>query len=159
MVRLLDKSFSSKAIYGLITVLAVLLVMEEHPPTALVGVLTLLGTTAAIALAEAYCETIAEMLAQKRRLTSIELREIVHDVAPVLVGAQGPTFLFLISVFGLFPVNVAIELSKWVILAQLFAYGFRVGQVLHQRLLFQFISGFAMLAAGGLIVLIKVLFH
>jgi hypothetical protein len=44
MDKTFDKDFVAKAIYGLITVLAVVLVMEEHPPTAWIAAGTLFGT-------------------------------------------------------------------------------------------------------------------
>ena len=53
----------SRAIYGLITVLAVLQIMELHPPSPWQGTVTLLGTTIAVALADAYSDSIAMMLA------------------------------------------------------------------------------------------------
>jgi hypothetical protein len=43
----------SGAIYGLVTVLAVLVVMADHPPVAWQGAVTLFGTTLAVALVDA----------------------------------------------------------------------------------------------------------
>lgn len=45
-----SKTFVAKAIYGLITVQALLAVMGEHPPTPLGGAMTLIGATFAVAL-------------------------------------------------------------------------------------------------------------
>ena len=63
MDEMFDKDFVAKAIYGLISVLAVLLIMEEHPPTAWKGAGILFGTVLVLAMAETYSGTIAETIA------------------------------------------------------------------------------------------------
>src|SRR5262249_54972881 len=104
----------SKAVYGLVTLMAVLTGMEDHPPEAWRGAVTLFGTTLAVALIDAYAETNAGIIARGRGLPRAELREIARDVAPVLVGAQAPTFVFLLSALGLFPVERAISIAQLV---------------------------------------------
>src|SRR5262245_11014147 len=86
-VEEVSQAFVSRAIYGLITVLAVLQVYELHPPSAWGGTVSLFGTTLAVALVDAYSDSIAEMLSRGRGLSREELRKIGHDVAPVLIGA------------------------------------------------------------------------
>lgn len=159
MQRNVSKTFVAKAIYGVVTVLAVLVTMEDHPPTAWRGAITLFGATLAVALLDTYSETIGGILAQERRLSGSEIREIWHDVTPVLVGAQAPTVVLLLSAFGLFPVESAITIAEVVCVLFLFSYGFRVGQLLHEHWLRQLISGLLLAAIGGLIVGIKALFH
>lgn len=149
----------SKAIYGLITVLAVLQVLELHPPSAWQATIALFGTTIAVALVDAYSESIAVMLAEQHTLTRDDLREIGRDVAPVLVGAQGPTVLLLLSAFGLISVDLALSLAQIVAFLLLFGYGWRVGQLLHEHWFRQLLSGLALVAIGGLAVGIKAAFH
>jgi hypothetical protein len=149
----------ARSIYGLVTVLAVLQVMEEHPPTAWEGAATLFGTTLAVALLEAYCNAIAQMLSERRSLARHELRAIWRDVAPVLIGAQGQTLLLVASVFGLLDVEDAIWLAQAVALLFLFAYGWRLGRALHETLLRQILSGLMLVAIGAFVVGIKVAFH
>jgi hypothetical protein len=57
-----DKHFTSRAIHYSITALAISLIMEEHPPTILGAVVTLFGTTLAVARADVYSESIAANL-------------------------------------------------------------------------------------------------
>ena len=149
----------SRAIYGLITVLAVLQVLELHPPSAWRGTLTLFGTTVAVALVDTYCASIAEMIAASRRLSWDDLREIGHDVAPVLAGAQGPTVLLLLSVFGLFSVESAISLAQVVAFLLLFGYGWRIGQLLHEHWLGQLVSSLVLVVIGGFVVGISAAIH
>jgi hypothetical protein len=159
MHRTVSNTFVSKAIYGLIAVLAVLLVMEDHPPVAWQGAVTLFGTTLAVALVDTYSETVAATLAQRRRLTRAELCHIWHDVSPVLVGAQAPTLVLLLSAVGLFPVAQAITIAQVACMVLLFGYGIRVGQLLHEQWFQQLVSGLIVFAVGGLLVAIKALFH
>ncbi len=58
----MGKTFVAKAIYGLIAVMAVLQVIDEHPPVPWRGAATLFGTTLGVTLLDAYIETITLML-------------------------------------------------------------------------------------------------
>ena len=149
----------SRAIYGLVTVLAVLQVMELHPPTAWQGAVSLFGTTLAVALVDAYADSIAEILAHGRSLTREELRAILRDVGPILVGAQGPTLILVLSALGLFDVEDAIDLAQVVAFLFLFGFGWRVGQLLHEHWARRLVSGLILVAIGAFIVGVKAAFH
>lgn len=151
--------FAAKAIYGLLTVLALLVAMEEHPPTPLRASVTLFGAIFGIALAEAYSEWIAEMLAHRRPLSREELRGIWRVVAPVMLGAQPPTVVLLISALGFLPVETAIDVGQWTDLALLYLFGVRVGRVAQQTWPLAIGSGAIATATGALIILVKSLFH
>lgn len=154
-----SSTFVARAVYGLITVLAVLQAMELHPPEAWRGAVSLFGTTLAVALIEVYAETIGEMLGTKTRLSRGDLVHIWHDAAPVLAGAQGPTIVLLLSAFGLMSVETAIDIAQLIAFVTLFGYGWRIGQMLDARLSRQLLSGLILIAIGGLLVGIKTAFH
>ena len=156
---LFDRSFASSAIYGTLTVMAVIVAMEDHPPPALRAAAQMFGVTLAIAIAKAYAEIIAGTLHRGRRLIAEEWREILRRVSPVLFGSQGPTVVMLLSAFGLFSVETAIDVSKALILVLLFVYGLRVAQLLHTNRLIQIASGLVIMSAGGVVVLINYFFH
>jgi len=118
-----SRAFVSRAVYGLISVLAVLQAMELHPPSAVEGAITLFGTTLAVALVDAYADSIAEMISRQRSLSRAELYEIGREVTPVLVGAQAPTLIFILAEVGLFSVEPAIWLAQAVAILMLFGYG------------------------------------
>lgn len=149
----------SKAIYGLISVLAVLQVLQVHPPSAWHATVAVFGTTLAVALTDAYSESVAEMLSTRHSLTGDDLRAIGRDVAPVLAGAQAPTVLLLLSAVGLISLDLALTLAQIVVFVLLFGFGWRVGQLLHEHLPRQLASGLFLLAIGGLVVGIKTAFH
>lgn len=154
-----DYSFASMAIYGSLAVMAVIVSMETHPPTALRAAAEILGVTTAIAIAKGYAELIADTLDREKRLDAEEWREILRKVSPVLFGAQAPTLVFLLSACGLFSVETAIEVSKVLVLALLFVYGWATARVLHKKRFVQIVSGLAIMSAGFVIVLINALLH
>jgi hypothetical protein len=149
----------ASTIYGLITVLAVLEILQRHPPSALASAATLFGTTLAVALVDAYSESIARIITEGHSLSFEDLQEIARDAATVMIGAQGPTVVLLVSAVGLVSLEGALVAARIVALISLFGYGIRVGQLLHAGLLRQVLSGLALLAIGLLIVLIKAAFH
>jgi hemolysin III len=149
----------SRAIYGSISVLAVVLVMQEHPPSVARAAATLFGTSLAIALAEAYSETIAEMLAQRRGLNLNETGDIWRRAQPILFAANVPTAIVLIAAAGLFSVDDALNVAEFAIYVSLFIWGVRVGQLLHDSWLRALASGLITTGIGVLIGLIKVVFH
>jgi hemolysin III len=133
--------------------------MEAHPPSGWSGAVFLFGTTVAVALVDAYSESIAIMLAGERGLSWADLREIRHEVAPVMIGAQAPTLLLLVSAIGLISVELAISLAQVVAFLLLFSYGWRVGTMLHEDWLRRILSGLALVAIGGFAVGFKAAFH
>lgn len=157
--RFFDRHFVSRAIYGSISVLAVLLVMEEHPPSAFEAVLTLFGTTLAIALAEAYSETIAEVIAKRKRLSREEIKALWVQTRPVLLSANLPTLVLLGSLTGLYSVPSALEVAEYAIYLELFVLGFGTGRLLHGSVWRSLLIGLSTLAIGVLIGLIKYVFH
>ncbi len=154
-----EHAFASNAIYGTLTVMAVIVAMADHPPPALRAAAQTFGVTLAIAIAKAYAEIIASTLRKGGTLAWEEWREIVRKVSPVLFGSQGPTIMMLLSAFGLFSVDRAIYISKALVLVLLFVYGIRVAQLLHTNRLIQLASGIVIMSAGGVVVLINYFFH
>jgi hypothetical protein len=132
--------------------------MELHPPSAWSGAVSLFGTTLAVALVDAYSDSIAEMLSHGRNLSFDELRAIARDVGPVLVGAQAPTLL-VAARFELIEVETAIDQAQVVAFFFLFGYGWRIGKLLHEHWARQLVSGLLLVAIGGFIVGIKAAFH
>jgi len=155
----LSETEIASTIYGLITVLAVVEILQRHPPSALACAATLFGTTLAVALVDAYSESIARIIAEKHTLSVEDVQVIARNAATVMVGAQGPTVVLLIAAAGLMSVEGALVVARIVALASLFGYGIRVGRLLHGGYLRQVMSGLALLAIGLLVVMVKVVFH
>jgi hemolysin III len=154
-----SRSFASRTIYGFVVVLAVLAVMQNQPPSAWTAAITLFGTTLAIALAEAYSEIIAGIIAEQRHPTRAELRRVWSGVSPVLIGAQVPAVVLLLSALGFFPIEQALTLAEIAVFLLLFSYGWRVAVVLHENWIHRVLAGLLFVGAGALVVGIKTLFH
>ena len=159
MDKTFDKDFVTKAIYGLISVLAVLLIMEEHPPTAWKAAGILFGTVLALAMAETYSATIAETIAGQRKLDREEILEIWHDTRPILLSANLPTLVILLSGAGLYSMDTALIIAKAAIYLALFCYGLQVGHLLHASRWRILLSGLFTAGIGALIGLLKFLLH
>jgi len=152
-------TYVAGAVYGLITVLAVLQTMQLHPPKAWQAAVTVFGTTLVIALIDVYADAIGALLGQETRLTRNHLVEFWHEATPVLVGAQGPTVVLILSALGVMSVDRAIDVAQVVAFATLFAYGWRIGQKLDVPIPRRVVSGLVLIAIGGVLVLIKAAFH
>jgi hemolysin III len=159
MDKMFDKDFVSKAIYGLISVLAVLLIMEEHPPTAWKAAGILFGTVLALAMAETYSAAIAETIAGQRRLDRQEIMEIWHDTRPILLTANLPTLVILLSGAGLYSMQAALIIARSAIYLTLFVFGLQVGHLFHASRWRIWLSGLFTAGIGVLIGLMKFLLH
>jgi hemolysin III len=155
----LSRPIASKTIYGFVVVLAVLAVMQDHPPPAWNAALALFGTTLAIALAETYAEIIAGIISAQRRPTRAELRHMWSSTSPVLIGAQVPTAILLLSALGFYPIEPALTLAEVAVFLLLFTYGWRVAVILHENWIHRALAGSLFVGAGALVVGIKALFH
>ena len=76
-----------------------------------------------LAMAETYSATIAETIAGQKRLDRQEILEIWHDARPILLTANLPTLVFLLSEAGLYSMDTALIIAKSAIYLALFAYG------------------------------------
>lgn len=159
MEKPFNKHFVAKSLYGSITLLAVLLSFEDHLPTAWHGASLLFGTALSVALAEAFSESISQVIAGQKKLNRAELIEIWHETKPVLLAAYLPLLMMVLSGLGWFSVSTAITLAKGLIYATLFLYGVRIGYLLHGPKIRVFLAGLFTLGIGGLLGLIKLLFH
>src|SRR3954469_24689059 len=80
----------SRVIYGAIIGMALIVVLEHHPPTPLVCEVTLIATGLAVALAELYSEAIGEWMRPRQMVQRHHIRHIAKDVAAVFFGIVFP---------------------------------------------------------------------
>ncbi len=154
-----DKNFISEGIYGMVTCLAVILIMESHLSNYWDASLTLFGSVLVVTLAKAYSDTIAEVITQKRKLELSELRIVWYHAAPILISANIPTLIILLSGLGLYSVSTALYVSKIFIYILLFLYGIKMGQLMHESRIRIIFSGLMTCGIGLLISFIKMFFH
>jgi hypothetical protein len=149
----------SRVIYGSIIGLALVVALEQKPPSAAVMVGTLLGTGVAVGLAELYSEVVGTEVRTRRRVERERFREITTDVAAVVFGISFPAVLFLLSSAGAMEVETAFELAKWSGLGLIGFYGFCAGRLSGMGLRAAFLQAVAVAAIGGFLIALKALIH
>jgi hypothetical protein len=119
----------SRVIYGAIIGMALVIVLEHHPPTAIVCEVTLIATGLAVALAELYSEVIGEWTKSRQMVQRHHVRHIAKDVAAVFFGIVFPGFYFIIASFGWIETTTAFTLTKWTGLGLIAGYGYAAGRL------------------------------
>ena len=101
-------------IYGAIIGLALVVVLESHPPAPGVVVGSLLASGLAVALAELYSEVVChrDRAAPPRRARAGR-RGIVDDVVAVFFGVTFPAVFFVLAAAGAMEVDTAFDVAKW----------------------------------------------
>lgn len=151
----LDGHRVSKIIYGTIIILVVILAMEDHPPSHLGTVVTILFTGVGVALAELYSDVIGTKINKKSSLTWEERKEITRNVSSVMIGALLPLPLIILAWLGLMNLEFAIFLDKWLLVTVLLFYGFVAAKLSGYSNIWSLASAFAVCTVGILVVMVK----
>jgi VIT1/CCC1 family predicted Fe2+/Mn2+ transporter len=114
----------TRVIYGSIIGLALVVVIENHPPAAGVALASVLGTAVAVGLAELYSELVGAELRTGRRIDRAAVVRELDDVAAVAFGVAFPAVFFFLAAIGVMKVDTAIDVSKWSGLGLIAFYGF-----------------------------------
>ena len=149
----------SRVIYGSIIGLAVVVVLENHPPAAGVALASVLGTAVAVGLAELYSELVGAELRIGRRIGRAAVVEELDNVGAVAFGVAFPAVFFLLAALDVRTVDTAIDVSKWTGLGLIAFYGFcgaRLAGLSGRRAL---IEALAVGLIGGLLVGLKAIVH
>jgi hypothetical protein len=148
-----------RVIYGAIIGLALVLVVQEHPPAAGVIAGSLVATGVAVGLAELYSEVVATETRTRHRVRRDHLTEIRDDVLAVFFGISFPAVFFLLAAAGAMELHTAFAWAKWSGLGLIGFYGYMAARLAGAGLptcLLQ--AAGAALIAGALIV-VKALLH
>jgi len=149
----------SKVIYGAIIGLAIVVALEDHPPSAGVVAATLAATAVAVGLAEIYSEAVGAAARARRRIRLVELRTLAIEAAAVTVGAGFPLVFFVASSAGALELDTAFTLAKWTGLGLVCAYGFLGARLAGAARGKALIEAVAVGAIGGILVAVKALVH
>jgi hypothetical protein len=114
----------SRVIYGSIIGLALVVVIENHPPGAGVALASVLGTAVAVGLAELYSELVGTELRTGERIDRAAVVHELDNVAAVAFGVAFPGVFFFLAAIGVMKLDTAIEVSKWSGLGLIAFYGF-----------------------------------
>lgn len=149
----------ARVTYGAIIGMALIVVLEKHPPAAGVVVGTLVATALAVALAELYSEVIGHQTRHRERVQKHHLRRLTGDVAAVAFGVAFPGVFFLAAVAGLVEEDTAFKLAKWSGLFLIGFYGFCAARLAGDKFLPALLQALAVAAVGALLIAFKAVVH
>jgi len=148
-----------RVIYGAIIGMAVIVVLEDHPPPPAKDIGLLLATALAVGLAELYSEIVGAETRTRRRVAREQVHEILDDVMAVAFGIGFPSVFFLLALVGLIEVETAFTDAKWSGLVLIGFYGFCAGRLAGARVTGALVQGLAVGAIGAILIAFKALVH
>jgi hypothetical protein len=150
----------SRVVYGAIIGLALVVALEDHPPTAGAMVGTLLGTALVVGLAEIYSEILgAETRNRRLRIQHEEMTAEVDEVVAVAFGIAFPALFFALAAAGAMEVDTAFQAAKWSGLGLIGFYGLCAARLGGAGWLTSLLHAVAVGVIGGLIIGLKALVH
>ena len=114
----------ARVIYGAIIGLALVVALEEHPPSAGAVAATVAGAALAVGLAEAYSEIVGAEARTRRPVHGASVRVLLLEAAAVTFGAGFPALFFVLAAAGVMDLDLAFTLSKWTGVGLICGYGF-----------------------------------
>jgi hypothetical protein len=149
----------ARVVYGAIIGLALIVVLEDHPPSAGVTTAWLLMTALAVGLAEAYSEIIGTETSERHRVTRRQLRHILEDAGAVALGIGLPVVFFLLAVANVIQLDTAFTVAKWSGLGLIGFYGYWAARFAGASMSRALVQGAVVAAIGGALILFKALVH
>jgi hypothetical protein len=149
----------SRVVYGSIIGLALVVVLEAHPPPTGAVIASVLGTAVAVGLAELYSELVGFETVRGRKARSDELRELAWDIAAVTFGISFPAAFFLLAAIGLLEDETAFTVAKWTGLGLIGLYGFAGARLSGAGLVKSLAQAAAVALIGALLIALKSLVH
>jgi VIT1/CCC1 family predicted Fe2+/Mn2+ transporter len=155
----LDSRQVGRVIYGAIIGLALIVALQEHPPSAAGVAASLAGTAVAVGLAELYSEIVGTETRTRRHIVREQLRDIVRDVLAVGFGVLFPAVFFLLAALGAMEVDTAFDVAKWSGVGLIGFYGFCAARLAGDRIPKALLQALAVGAVGAVLIALKALVH
>jgi hypothetical protein len=148
-----------RVIYGAIIGMALIVVLEDHPPPAATDIGLLVATALAVGLAELYSDVVGTETRTRHRVNRAHLREILDDVVAVAFGIAFPSIFFVFALIGWIELDTAFKDAKWSGLALIGFYGFCAARLAGARVPLAVLQGLAVGAIGAILVAFKAVVH
>jgi hypothetical protein len=149
----------SRVIYGAIIGLALVVAMEDHPPSSGAVVGTLLGTALAVGLAEFYSDVVGIETRKRRHATEGEIRHRADDMAAVAFGIAFPVVFFILAAADAIGEETAFTIAKWSGVGLIGFYGFAAARLAGEGLVVSALRAIAVALIGAFLVGLKALLH
>lgn len=146
-------------IYGLVTVLPLLVVLEHGHKDSRYAITFILVTLLTIWLAESYAEFYKRVYSQKKHLERTEIATIVRKEFVVMLSANAILLPFVLELFGWIELTVAYNLAAMIGIFLLFRIGFRLSLHINQKISSAMLYGAVSASFGFVIILLKYLVH
>ena len=149
----------ARVIYGAIIGMALVVVLEAHPPKAGEVVTALVATAVAVALAEVYSDVVGTETRTRRHISREQVREIAGEAGAVAVGIAFPALFFILAAAGAMDLTTAFRVAKWSGVALIAFYGFCAGRLSGESVPASLLQGFAVCLVGIALIAFKALVH
>jgi hypothetical protein len=149
----------SRVVYGSIIGLALVVVLEAHPPSSESVIVSLLATAIAVGLAELYSELVGFETHRRRKASRSELRHLGLDIAAVAFGIAFPAVFFLLATFDVMEDDTAFTFAKWTGVGLIGVYGFAGARLSGSSLVKSLVQGMAVALIGAFLIVLKSLVH
>jgi VIT1/CCC1 family predicted Fe2+/Mn2+ transporter len=149
----------ARVVYGSIIGLALVVVIEAHPPRTAVVMGWLLGTAIAVALAELYSEIIGEETRQRHRVTRRQVVGMLDDAVAVAFGVAFPIVFFLLAAAHVIALDTAFTMAKWGGLALIGFYGYWAARFSGASVPGALLRASVVALVGGALIALKALLH
>jgi hypothetical protein len=148
-----------RVVYGAIIGIALLVALEQHPPTPGVVVGSLVVTAVAVALAELYSDVIGVRVKQRGHVPRAQLGEMAKDVAGVAFGVAFPSAFFVLAAAGAIKVQTAFDLAEWSGVLLIAFYGFWAARLSGERLVGCLLQASTVALIAVVLIALKSLLH
>jgi hypothetical protein len=148
-----------RVIYGAIIGMALIVVLEGHPPKPARVVSALVATALAVGLAELYSELVGMQTRLRERVSREHVREVLRDVLAVAFGILFPAVFFVLAAADAIDLDTAFDIAKWSGVALIGFYGFCAARLAGDGLLESLARGLVAGAIGATLIGFKALVH
>ncbi len=149
----------SRIVYGAIVGLALVVAVDDHPPTAGVMAAWLLASGVAVALAELYSEVVGTETRERHRVTREQFAHMVQSAGAVAIGVGFPAVFFLLAVLNLVEDDTAFAIAKWSGLGLVGFYAYWAARFAGTTVPRALLQAALMAAVGASLVVFKALAH
>jgi hypothetical protein len=148
-----------RVIYGAIIGMALIVVLEGHPPKPARVVTALVATALAVGLAELYSELVGMQTRLRERVSRQHVREVLRDVLAVAFGILFPAVFFVLAAVDAIDLDTAFDIAKWSGVALIGFYGFCAARLAGDGLVESLVRGLVAGAIGATLIGFKALVH